>query len=64
MDSELKSLEQKISQLIGFCQRLREENHVLRQQVVQEQNQNKHLNDKLLGAKQRLQSLLDQIPES
>ena len=64
MDSELKSLEQKISQLVGFCQRLREENHVLRQQVVQEQNQNKHLNDKLLGAKQRLQSLLDQIPES
>lgn len=64
MDSELKSLEQKISQLVGFCQRLREENHVLRQQVAQEQNQNKHLNDKLLGAKQRLQSLLDQIPEN
>lgn len=64
MDSELKSLEQKISQLVGFCQRLREENHELRQQVVQEQNQNKHLNDKLLGAKQRLQRLLDQIPES
>ncbi len=64
MDSELKSLEQKISQLVGFCQRLREENHGLRQQVVQEQNQNKHLNDKLLGAKQRLQRLLDQIPES
>ena len=64
MDSELKSLEQKISQLVGLCQRLREENHGLRQQVVQEQNQNKHLNDKLLGAKQRLQRLLDQIPES
>ena len=64
MDSELKGLEQKISQLVGFCQRLREENHGLRQQVVQEQNQNKHLNDKLLGAKQRLQRLLDQIPES
>ena len=64
MDSELKSLEQKISQLVGFSQRLREENHTLRQQVVQEQNQNKHLNEKLSGAKQRLQSLLDHIPES
>jgi cell division protein ZapB len=64
MDSELKSLEQKISQLVGFSQRLREENHTLRQQVVQEQNHNKHLNEKLNGAKQRLQSLLDQIPES
>ena len=64
MDSELKGLEQKISQLLGFCQRLREENHTLRQQVVQEQNQNIHLNEKLDSAKQRLQSLLDQIPES
>lgn len=64
MDSELKGLEQKLSQLLGFCQRLREENHELRQQVVQEQNQNIHLNDKLDGAKQRLQSLLDKIPES
>ena len=64
MDNELKSLEQKLSQLVGFCQRLREENHALRQQVVQEQNQNKHLNDKLEGAKQRLENLLDQIPES
>ena len=64
MDSELKGLEQKISQLVGFCQRLREENHTLRQQVVQEQNQNIHLNEKLDGAKQRLQGLLDQIPES
>ena len=64
MDSELKVLEQKLTQLAGYCQRLREENHVLRQQVVQEQNQNKHLDAKLNGAKHRLQSLLDQIPES
>jgi len=64
MDNELKGLEQKLSQLVGFCKRLREENHTLRQQVVQEQNQNKHLNDKLEGAKQRLEDLLDQIPES
>jgi len=64
MDTELKSLEQKISQLLGFCQRLRDENHVLRQELVTEQNQNKHLNDKLVGAKDRLESLLNQIPES
>jgi cell division protein ZapB len=64
METELKSLEQKISQLVGFCQRLRDENHVLRQELVTEQNQNKHLNDKLVGAKDRLESLLTQIPES
>ncbi|MHB1233317.1 MAG: hypothetical protein ACYCZQ_12160 [Burkholderiales bacterium] len=64
MDSELKSLEQKISQFAGFCQRLRDENHSLRQQLATEQNQNKHLNDKLAGAKDRLENLLNQIPES
>ena len=64
MDTELKSLEQKISQLVGFCQRLREENHALRQDLASEQNQNKHLNDKLSGAKDRLEALLNQIPES
>lgn len=64
MDNELKSLEQKISQLVGFCQRLREENHGLRQQLVSEQNDNKHLNDKLSGAKGRLESLLTQLPEA
>ena len=64
METELKSLEQKISQLVGFCQRLRDENHLLRQELVTEQNQNKHLNDKVAGAKDRLESLLNQIPES
>ena len=64
MEIELKSLEQKISQLLGFCQRLRDENHELRQELVTEQNQNKHLNDKLAGAKDRLENLLNQIPES
>ena len=64
MDNELTSLEQKISQLLGFCHRLREENHSLRQQLASEQNDNKHLNDKLSGAKGRLESLLEQLPEA
>lgn len=64
MDNELKSLEQKISQLVGFCQRMREENNKLRQQVASEQNDNKHLNEKLSGAKVRLESLLTQLPEA
>lgn len=63
MDNELKSLEQKISQLLGFCQRLRQENHTLRQELANEQNQKKHLSDKLSGAKDRLEHLLEQIPE-
>lgn len=64
MEVELKQLEQKMTQLVQFCRRLRTENHELRQQLVHEQNQNKHLADKLDGARTRLENLLDQIPES
>lgn len=64
MDTELKSLEHKLSQLVDFCQRLRDENHELRQQLATEQNQAKQLHEKLNGAKVRLESLLNRIPES
>ncbi len=64
MDAELKQLEQKLSQLLEFCQRLRDENHRLRQQLAYEQNHNKHLSDKLAGARTRLANLLERIPEA
>ena len=64
MDMELRQLEDKLAQLIDFCRQLRGENHELRQQLAQEQNQNKHLSDKLDGARDRLENLLNQIPEN
>lgn len=64
MDAELKSLEEKVSQLVRFCQRLRDENHALRQRLAAEQNENKRLHEKLDGARARLENLLDRIPES
>lgn len=64
MDMELRQLEDKLAQLIDFCRQLRGENHELRQQLAQEQNQTKHLSDKLDGARDRLETLLNQIPES
>lgn len=64
MDAELRILEQKLTQLVDFCQRLRAENHSLRQQLVQEQNQNKALREKLDAARSRLENLLKRIPES
>lgn len=64
MDTELKSLEHKLSQLVDFCQRLRDENHELRQQLATEQSHTKQLHEKLNGAKVRLESLLNRIPES
>jgi len=63
MDVELKSLEDKINQFVMLCQRLRLDNHELRQQLASAHNDNKQLNDKIGDAKTRLESLLAQIPE-
>ena len=63
MDSELKSLENKISQFVALCQRLRSDNHELRQQLASAQNDNKQLIEKIGDAKTRLESLLTQIPD-
>ena len=63
MDSELKSLEDKISQLVALCQRLRADNHELRQQLASAQSDNKQLMEKIGDAKTRLEALLTQIPD-
>ena len=63
MDAELSSLEEKINQFVALCQRLRADNHDLRQQLASAQNENKQLDDKIADAKTRLESLLNQIPE-
>ena len=63
MDVELKSLEDKINQFVMLCQRLRSDNHDLRQQLASAHNDNKQLNEKIGDAKTRLESLLAQIPE-
>jgi cell division protein ZapB len=63
MDVELKSLEDKINQFVTLCQRLRSDNHELRQQLASAHNDNKQLNEKIGDAKTRLESLLAQIPE-
>ena len=63
MDVELKSLEDKINQFVTLCQRLRLDNHELRQQLASAHNDNKQLNEKIGDAKTRLESLLAQNPE-
>jgi len=49
MDAEFKSLERKLSQFVELCQRLRDDN--------------KQLADKIGTATNRLESLLNQLPE-
>jgi cell division protein ZapB len=63
MEAELKSLEDKINQFVALCQRLRADNHQLRQQLASAQSENKQLSDKVGDARVRLESLLLQIPE-
>ena len=63
MEAELKSLEDKLTQLVKLCRQLREENHQLRQEVATALNANRQLEDKIGGATRRLETLLQQIPE-
>ncbi len=63
MESELIALEEKINQFVQLCQRLRAENVQLRQQLVTVVNENRQLSEKVNGAKLRLETLLNQIPE-
>ena len=63
MDSELKSLEQKLDQFVVLCQRLRTANQQLRRQLASTMSENKQLNEKIGTATNRLENLLNQIPE-
>ena len=63
MDTELAALEDKIRQTIQLCQRLRDENDQLRQQVLKLETDRKRLTDKIDGARTRVESLLSRFPE-
>lgn len=63
MNAELDALEEKLSHFVQFCQQLREDNKRLRQQLATALNDNKHLNTKITTTVQRLENLLQQIPE-
>ena len=63
MDAQLDSLEHKISQFVALIQKMRADNHQLRQQLASAQNENKQLSVKIVDAKTRLEALLAQIPD-
>ena len=62
MDTELNSLEAKVAQFVTLCERLRAENSALRQQLAKAQSDAKQLNEKIDGAKSRLEGLLNRLP--
>ena len=63
VDAEFNSLESKVAQFVGLCDRLRAENHDLRQQLASARNDAKRLNERIEGAKQKLESLLARLPD-
>jgi cell division protein ZapB len=63
MDAELATLEEKIRQAARLCQRLRDENRGLRQQLAALQGDKRQLSEKIDGARNKLETLLKQIPE-
>lgn len=62
VDTELASLEAKVAQFVSLCERLRAENTSLRQQLAAAQNDAKRLNDRIDGAKSRLEGLISRLP--
>ena len=63
VDAEFNSLEAKVAQFVGLCERLRAENHDLRQQLASAKNDAKRLNERIDGAKLKLESLLARLPD-
>ena len=63
VDAEFNSLEAKVAQFVGLCERLRAENHNLRQQLATAKNDAKRLNERIEGAKVKLESLLARLPD-
>lgn len=63
VEVELNSLEAKVAQLVALCERLRAENISLRQELAAARNDAKRLNEKIDGARARVEQLLARIPE-
>lgn len=63
MEAELQNLEDRVNALAKLCQQLRAENLDLRQEVLVLRGDNKRLNEKLDGARARVDALLEQLPE-
>ena len=62
VEAELKSLEAKVAQVVDLCERLRNENRELRHKLASAESDAKRLNEKIDGAKSRLEGLLNRLP--
>ena len=63
MNVELEALETKIEQAVALIHQLRAENEVLRNQMVAAEAERLHLRQTMTAAPERLEGLMDKIPE-
>jgi cell division protein ZapB len=63
MDTELSTFEKKLMQLVEVCHRLRSDNHRLRQELTESRNEVRKFQERLEGARARLEKLVEQIPD-
>ena len=64
MEADIKSLEVKITKLIGLCSSLREENALLLGDLAQAQQAADALRGSMQQASNRLEGLLESIPQN
>jgi len=62
VEAEFSSLEAKVAQFVALCERLRAENGDLRRQLAAAQTDAKRLHEKINGAKDRLEGLINRLP--
>lgn len=63
MDEAFESLAAKVSQFVHLLERLRAENIDLRQQLAAANTAAKRLNEKIDGARDKLENLLARLPD-
>jgi uncharacterized protein (TIGR02449 family) len=63
MNSELEALEGKIEQVVALVHQLRAENEVLKNQIAAAETERLHLRQTMTAARERLEGLIDKIPE-
>jgi cell division protein ZapB len=62
VEAEFNSLEAKVAQFVALCERLRAENVELKQQLAAARSDARRLNEKIDGAKTRLEGLINRLP--
>jgi chromosome segregation ATPase len=63
MNVELETLEAKIEQVVALVHQLRAENEVLKNQMTAAEAERLHLRQTMTAARERLEGLIDKIPE-